>query len=496
MIINLNNKSSIFSWLRSQNPDKPEWLDKIMSDLFDTAYFYLNAEASDGRLQTTSTRESMESHAETRGYKVKRKSPAGCAVKINFFENKLHQIPISDLLFEVAPKNLSRYLAYAPQAIDFTGDSVIVPIIEGVKTERAFVGDVETPTPWLAILLPAPDIVYHSIEVFVNDLLWDRKNDLINSHGTDRDFEVVPSVENYTAIRFGDGKTGAMPVGQITVNFYTTLGSTGNARKETTTISFVGESDEIQSVELQTDFKNGSDGETLETLRFLIPKYSQKRGALNLPEHYEVEALACSPSLRLVKGYAGIFGKGSMALFTIPAGGGNPNYLLLKIIEDRLKAMSPPSQRDIRLRKPPYVIQSISVRVRLRSTAHANIINHIKFALKLLVWENTYELLCLYKELPFSDVLKYINYYSGYRFDTTDTINLQVALNRRLSDFFSLAYKDACNVIFGGNLELSSITTACRTLPGVESATILSPTTVPILNYYDVFTPGDILVTT
>lgn len=496
MILNLNNYNTIYAWLRARNPDKPDWLDKNMATLMDVAYFYLNAEASDLHIETTSTRTAMESHAETHGYKVKRKTPAASAIKINFFENKLHQLPISDLLFEVVPKNASNFLAHADAPINFTGDSIMIPIIEGPKTEDAFVANVESAQEWLTVLLPTPNIVYHSVEVFVNSLAWDRRNDLINSHGTDRHFEVISAIEDYVAIRFGNGKTGAMPVGEITVNFYVTIGTSGNCRKETTKINFVGESDEVDSIEMLTDFKNGSDGETLESLRFIVPRYAQKRGALNLPEHYEIEALACTPSIILAKAYSGIFGKGSMAIFSIPAGGGNPNYTLLKFVENHLVKLSPPAQRDIRLRKPPYVKQDISVKVKLRSTAHANILDHIRFALKLLVWESTYELLCLYKERPFSDILTYLNYYSGYRFDTNDTINLQVALNRRLSDFFSLSYKDACDIIFGGNLELSSIVTACRTLPGVESVTIIAPTVVPVLNFYDVFTPGDMVVTT
>lgn len=100
---------------------------------------------------------------------------------------------------------------------------------------------------------------------------WVMKSSFIDSKATDKHYLVEVSQDNKVTVVFGDGVSGAIPSGTISVSYRKGGGSTGNVGAETITVMQSNKSGVVKTYNPDMAYELGVDKETIDSLRVNAP---------------------------------------------------------------------------------------------------------------------------------------------------------------------------------------------------------------------------------
>ncbi|WP_338813219.1 baseplate J/gp47 family protein [Bernardetia sp. Wsw4-3y2] len=299
--------------------------------------YYIDEQARESFLVTTTRYKNAVKFAKMVGYRVKGVVPASVELRF-YFESPLP----SDVLIPIGTEAQT-----ADEIIYTTSDNLtilagqtegFVDAVQQISFTNISVGTSNGSASQTFELIE--EIVDNSVSVLVNNVGWNSKDSFLKSFQLNRDFVAGVGQTRKMEIVFGDGIKGEIPqVGtDITANYAVSEGSRGNVSENSIT-------DLISSVTVPSGFvlkvtnpdraSGGADIETLEDLQRKIPIFIRTQDNMVTPSDY-----SDVPLLAAGVGSAGHFfdcGK-YVDIYVSPLGGGTATQTLLDNVTSFLES--------------------------------------------------------------------------------------------------------------------------------------------------------------
>lgn len=349
----------------------PEWtayeagFESILLDMFayvgDIENFYIDRMGAEAYIQKAVLRESMLDIAAMFGYVPAAQTAASCTVQFTKSPTVSTSVivPVGTVVFAQVEGQAPVYfetVAATAGVLDTNfnaaGDLIIpagsftgsVSAVEG-QTVRLEAAGTSTGTASQAFLLFNPNVIRDSVHVFTLDgppdpltgatqaIEWTYFQRIIDANFGDRAFSFVVDEDLYTYILFGDGVSGVIPStnSPILVTYRYGVGLKGNLGIGAVRSLFSGGllSTQITSVSNTTASTGGLNAESIEAMRYSIPKsLTSLERAVSLAD-YAALALRVAG---VVKSSATATLSTAVTVYIAPAGGGQPSANLLTLV--------------------------------------------------------------------------------------------------------------------------------------------------------------------
>lgn len=322
-------------WSDTERADIGNILIRMLAPIGDDLNFYQGAQARESRLTTARLRSSILAFAKDRGYRPSTAQPPQAVVLLSI------PAPLAGDVIVPAGRRISTAEVTAPVAyqllLDATipaGSTSVSALAENSVTySEAFTStDLESQ----AYRLKATGYIDHSITVLAADGTYTEVEDLLDSRATDQHYTVTVDERGRGLLEFGDGITGRIPSGTITVVYRTGAGTAGRVEagrlkllEGTYTDSF-GTVAQI-SVTNPDASTPGGDRETNEQIKRNAPRALRTLSVLVGREDYEIAAertAGVARALHLPDALAPNAG----LLCTVPTDLGTPSQTLLDAV--------------------------------------------------------------------------------------------------------------------------------------------------------------------
>ena len=370
-------------------------------------------------------------------------------------------------------------LAYAGTYIDMTSAGVgihtihrfskSVTMYQQKTTSNYVVGTSDGITTWQEYVLPDTGIIRTSIVVSINSVTWTRVDTFVYSSAANTHFKVKFMTDGTVSIMFGNGVYGVVP-GAFPI--YVSYAVGGGLNSNIATIGKInvygGADANITGVSNYEAFTGGGDKESMESAKIIAPILLKTRDRFITVEDGETLAFNYGGIARvnIVKNYYGLL---SCMCIIVPNGGGVPSGALKTAIDTYLTDRSILSSIDVRVVDPTYVATAVSIGVHmLAGYVFATIDPMIKFAIKLLVSESTYEIQQYLISNGISNTVTYINTLWTFSFTSADYNEII-----RLIELVK-----APN--FGESIEQSDFLAVLDGVTGVDYITVALPAAFPV----------------
>lgn len=226
--------------LKNKYPNKPDWFIILMSGLFDTAHWYLDARAQNLLLSSAFTEEAIRNLAAYLDYYPNNSSAGGGEINVTVPTGTYPVIiPKSQLKWEVVTSVGDTVLFEAVNDLTVNaGASGSVTVVQGTTVDPTSLGASDGITEFQEFTLPSLNVISDTVEVTVNSISWTRVETLANSSSTDKVFRVITKPNSVQVIQFGDGTFGAIPPAFDVLATYRLGGGTvGNIKARNTTVA-------------------------------------------------------------------------------------------------------------------------------------------------------------------------------------------------------------------------------------------------------------------
>jgi hypothetical protein len=251
------------------------WLE-LVAYVSDLIFYYLEVQATQSNLETTTIRSVALNLAKQFGYVVP--TPTSSSGLVKFTLSSSQTIPVG---FRLAANNGSQfYVVSSTPAVGSTILEPLIQVIQGEQKSESFTGIGVQNEQFVLSFSPlvidrintAPAAL--SPVVLVNGNTYNLVDTFINSLPTDKHFRVQQTTDGRSVLLFGDDIFGKRinPNDNISVSYRIGGGSLGNIAANTLT-SLVDSSTSILSVTNPSSFSGGSDEPSLNTLRQVIPAF-------------------------------------------------------------------------------------------------------------------------------------------------------------------------------------------------------------------------------
>lgn len=479
---------TIYSEFNALYPDKPEWFKTQTAGLFDILHWYLDAHGQDTNIISAVTPEAILGFAQQLDYFPSGKSPASNNITVTI-DTAPQTIAKADLKITATTATGTAYTFEALSDLTIsTGTTGVATFYEGATVTNSPIGTSDGVTEWQTFVIPDNSVDGNSISVTCSSILWTKQFSLVNSLGTDLDYRIIRRSDGFYYIMFGNGTYGAIPPsGDVSVSYRTISGTAGNLKIANVTLSYAGTNAHVTGVSTATDFNGGSDGESIETTRFLAPKMIKRNDRCVTQDDYEYVSLKYSSTVQQAKCFPGLYGENTIGIHIIPAGGGNSSSGFKLALQTYLSERSLLGKSDVRVRDPFYSVQNISVTVKIRPDYTFVVAQpFINFALRLMVTEVVKEFLDIYDAGVPQTTVDFINTTWGYTFTINDYVYIIDIVERRKRDGYNT---------WGDGITLYDIGGTVDSIIFVDQVVSINTPTAPVtINYTEVMTAGTITV--
>jgi hypothetical protein len=290
--------------------------------------YYIDEQAREVFLVTTTRYKNAVKFAKMVGYRVKGVSPASAQLRF-YFENPLPSNVLIPIGTEVQTADEIIYTTTDNLTILAGQTEGFIDAVQQISFTNISVGTSDGTASQSFELIE--EIVDNSVSILVNGFGWTSKDSFLKSFQTDKHFVAGVGQTRKMEIVFGDSIKGEIPqVGtEITANYAVSEGSKGNVSENRIT-------DIITSIAVPSGFvlkvtnndraSGGADIESLEDLQRKIPIYIRTQDNMVTPQDY-----SDVPLLAAGVGNAGHFfdcGK-YVDIYIAPIGGGIATQTLL-----------------------------------------------------------------------------------------------------------------------------------------------------------------------
>lgn len=220
-----------------------------------------------------------------------------------------------------------------------------LPVVEGIRIVDQVISASTEGLPNEEVRFPVALTPHEFIEIKVDGLTFDIREDLKDSEPEDRDCYLRDDAERFTTVVFGDGLYGVKlsPGSVVTATYIQSQGEDGNTPGEQIT-KVVGGLSSLISVINEEAATGGFDGDEIEDIVRKAPQFaSSARGAVTPGADFFRAGNEADAQILAQRLVAGVFnalaeeGVGPlMNLYIMPAGGGIAPSSMLTAVEDAL----------------------------------------------------------------------------------------------------------------------------------------------------------------
>lgn len=366
----------------------PEWSDfdtasfgNMLIEMFafvgDTLGFYLDNQARETRLSTATQRKNVIALARMLGYKLQGASAATAEVQFKLRQSLEINVTI--------PKGTQVRTQGITKPVQFQLLSDVL-IVQGAT--ESF-GNVEhsnshdliiesSGTHNLDISLPQAPYLENSARVVAANGPFEERESLLNAGAEDRFYTVLVNQDEKAILRFGNGITGAVPMGKIRVAYKTGGGSIGNVEARTITI-LDGVVHDNFGRPVPVDILNpnaasgGSERESIVSAKSKAPLLLRANHRSVSREDFETHACRLPQverALMLTRNELPAIEENTGILFVIPKGGGLPTYTLKQEVLTQVTETYPcPLTFHVRVQNPVYKAVDVAAQIVVRGLA-------------------------------------------------------------------------------------------------------------------------------
>jgi hypothetical protein len=378
----------------------PTWTDfnvasfgSILLELFsfvgDTLTFYQDNQAGESRIATATQRKNLIALCKLIGF-----VPSGARAATADISISLRSPPVGTVTLP-AGTFASTADVTSPVEFQLLADAVfsagqnpptITATVENSVTET----DTFTSTglPNQSFSLASTPYIDDTAAPTASDGAYTQVDNFLESSGTDRHFTIVVDQNDKARIVFGNGVTGKIPVGTITVVYKTGGGSLGNV--EATKISrmpgsFTDSLGNAVNVSVTNPSKasGGLDRQTNQQIQLLAPASLTTQARSVARTDFEINALtntSIARALMLTSNEDASIAENNGILFVVPVGGGLPSTALkAAVLALFISTMGHPAPFPctvtfgLAVQDPNYLVVNIFVRVYFRTGVAPNV---------------------------------------------------------------------------------------------------------------------------
>lgn len=459
---------TIYSELKTLYPNKPDWFMRIMAGETDILHWYLDARAQNLLLRTAFTEEAVRDLCAYLDYYPDNSAAASGDITVEVSSFPL-LIPKAELTFSVTSALGETKVYEATGDANFTASTLSIPVVEGRTKSLIDIGTSDGTTEWQEFILPDTNVLIDSIELSINSLAWDKKDNLVGSSGTDRHFRVIVKPNRAIAILFGNGTFGAIPPPSVPIlaTYRVGGGISGNIKQAGATVAYTGGNINVTDATLDGDFTGGADRELLSNAKRLAPQMLRTNYRAVTENDIETLSVQFSSSIIVAKALPNLYGAGTVGVHIVPSLGGVPSSGLKTSLQAYLKERASLANTDIRVRDPLYQPEDVSASIKMKSGFLFSVYQpYAELVCYLQVSEVTQEIIDIFSERGIEEVVSYVNTKWGFTFGSTDYNELSRVIRRREREGA---------VVWGGDLVANDIISALDDLTGVEFPLITTP---------------------
>jgi hypothetical protein len=384
----------------------PEWTDfdvasfgNTLVDLFafvgDVLSFYQDAQARETRLVTATPRKNVIALASMLGYALQGTRAATAEVVV-----RLERPPIASVTLpagtvvrteEITPAVRFQLLAPVVFAPGASSPEVRVIVEHSRSHQRLATANA---LPDFEIALEQTPFLDGSLVVSTAAGVWSEVESFLGSGPVDRHFTVRVDDGDRATLRFGNGNSGAIPTGTVSVLYKTGGGATGNVETDRLRVVEGAFTDAagrpvLVSATNPLPASGGADRESVASARLRAPQSLRALTRTVSREDFEVNALrlrSVARALMLTANEDASIGENEGVLYVVPTGGGVPTPALKNLVYQQVTEVYPctltflvrvqdPLYRrvDVRARlflRPGVAAADVRERVRSRLSAH------------------------------------------------------------------------------------------------------------------------------
>jgi hypothetical protein len=366
----------------------PEWTDhdvagfgNILVELFafvgDVLGFYLDAQAREAFLATALRRENVIALARRLGYRL-----SGATASTAELEFRLPAPPRARVVVPAGSAVRTRE-AQSPMRFQLLEDV----IFERGQSPAVARGTVENSASQRQLFdfrsLRGSDLILdrvpfldRSARVIASDGEYTEVESLLSSGPNDRHFMVLVDQDDRATLRFGNGRSGAVPIGTIEVRYKTGGGVAGNVDAGQITV-FDGVPKDVEGQPVALTLSNaerasgGTDRQSIGSAKLLAPLSVRATSRSVSREDFEIHALelgGVARALMLTSNEDPAVRENSGVLYVIPKGGGLPTPALKSLVRRQVTEVYPSTLTfQVDVRDPVYKRVDIRARLFLRA---------------------------------------------------------------------------------------------------------------------------------
>jgi hypothetical protein len=236
-----------------------------------------------------------------------------------------------------------------------------------------------TGLPNQEVALPATPYLDGSAVVSAGNGAYMEVQNFLGSTATDRHFTVTVDQNDRATIRFGNGISGALPSGTITVDYKTGGGAQGNVNAGTLTKldgTFTDDAGNPVSVSATNPqpASGGADRQTIPQIQALAPESIRVLNRTVSREDFEINARRLpevARALMLTSNEDAGIPENTGILFVIPRGGGLPSQALKDAVKQQVTVVFPCTLTfQVSVQDPVYLAVDVQATVFLRQGAN------------------------------------------------------------------------------------------------------------------------------
>ena len=487
---NARSYYDVYNALIAAYPNKPTWIFKELSGLFDHSSELINRIATDILYPTT--RESAYAFAALCDYSPVEIDGATDTLTITLTSAMAKTLAIGYQVGGVSPST-GRIVTFETTAVGNSGgtDTITVACKQKKSISDRNIGTVLNSEDFYDYPIDGyVNIIKNSIVLTIDSVDWTAVDNFDDSGPTDLHFRIIYQSSGKCRIQFGDGVTGKKPTinSIIYASFDTTEGLRGRMDAGTLNIN-VGGDGEISAI-TNAGSTGGNNAESIKSIIRNARANVRLRDIVWSKEDLETAARASSSSVQKA---LGIPGTGAASIHIVPSGGGVPSAGLLTTVETYVQAKTQFGSMPITGVAPNYVAVSPTATITVRSGfVSATVIKLVKFALTLCTSAIDNQVIEYYEDNGIDACrVDIINVLWAWSFTESENVALEYIINKWQSLLGDREYRE-----WGQDMEVGDLWIMGNSLYdyGCDLFSLSSPTTNTTANADEIISTGTVTV--
>lgn len=474
-------------------PNKPTWLFKENSGLFDFISELINRVATD--ILYPVTRESAYGFAHTCDYEPIEADGATTTLTITLTSAMAKTLGVGYQVGGISTST-GKNIIYELTAVGNSGGTATITV--AAKQKKTYtnipIGTIDSDEDFCDFPIDGyTNIIKSTVYLTIESLTWTRVDNFDDSDSDDRHFTLIYQSSGKCRYGFGDGVNGMKPALNSTVygTFETTDGLTGRVASGEITEN-LGQDNDILSI-TNTESLYGNDAESVSSIIRNARGNVRLRDAVWSQEDLETAARMASSSVQKALGQPNTPTTGEATILIVPSGGGNPSAPLKTAVDVYVTALTIFGTMPITVSNPTYVSQNISAAFTCRDGFVQGIVeNLLEFAMTLITCAYDNQVIEYFDDNGIDATrVDIINILWGWAFTEDENEALEFIIEKWKELLGDREYRD-----FGQDGEVGDYWIMGNSLYqfGVDRWEVLSPTSNTVVDTDEILNTGAIII--